>query len=86
MANIFSGLVRTFQDAHLAREMAEDQLAEIETLLAQWFLDSNEGAREFLREIARHQRERETALKVTEESMAAPAAVQDLSIKAAGAV
>jgi hypothetical protein len=38
--------------------MAEDQMGDFEELISQWFLDSNEGAREFLREIAEEHREK----------------------------
>lgn len=60
-----SGLVHVFTTARRERDvatvradMAEDQLADIQSWLAMWFVDSHEGARDFLREIALEHREK----------------------------
>ena len=50
-------LSQAYEVARLRARLAEDQERELEELLAQWFLDSHEGARAFLREIAKDHRE-----------------------------
>ena len=50
-------LTRYYEAALLRAQLAEDQERELEELLAQWFIDSDEGARAFLREIAAEHRE-----------------------------
>lgn len=77
MAQYLSGLVRTFQDAHLRAEMAESQLLEIEQLVAAWFVDSDQGARTFLREIGLHTREREKAALSQADSCSRVGAVEE---------
>lgn len=46
-----------YEAARFRAQPPGHQQRELEELLAQWFLDSNEGAREFLREIAQEYRE-----------------------------
>lgn len=49
------GIELSRQRARMA--LAHDQVNDMSELLAQWFLDSNEGAREFLIEVAKMWRE-----------------------------
>jgi len=50
--------------AELRARMAEEQMREFQELLAQWFLDGNEGARTFLREVAKLHREEQATWRI----------------------
>ena len=52
-----ANLSEAFELARFRAKLAEDQQHELEDLLAQWFLDGNEGALTFLREVAKEYRE-----------------------------
>lgn len=49
---------RAYEQMRFRLTLAVDQEQQLEELLAQWFIDSNEGARTFLREIALEYREK----------------------------
>lgn len=53
------GIELSRQRARMA--LAEDQVNDVSQLLAEWFLDSNEGARTFLIEVAKMWREERSA-------------------------
>lgn len=86
MPHYLSGLVHTFQTARRRAEIAEGQLLVTEELLAQWFLDSDMGARELLIVIARHRRERQLVSVAAEETTASPVSNTQADSHGAGAV